>query len=87
VPLDTWRRQERAFGLLKKVYAKRAGIRGQQAAVVSPYARPYSGRTKPPSGGGGGSCAFAVGDTAKQPTAMTVKNRERGAKRRSAERG
>jgi hypothetical protein len=29
LPLDTWRRQERAFGLLKKVYAKRAAIRGQ----------------------------------------------------------
>jgi hypothetical protein len=28
--LDTWQRQERAFGLLKKVYAKRAAIRGQQ---------------------------------------------------------
>jgi hypothetical protein len=37
LPLDTWRRQERAFGLLKKVFAKPAGIRGQQAAVVSPY--------------------------------------------------
>jgi hypothetical protein len=30
LPLDTWRRQERAFGLLRKVYAKRAAIRGQQ---------------------------------------------------------
>ena len=30
--LETWRRQERAFGLLKKVYAKRAAIRGQQPA-------------------------------------------------------
>lgn len=27
VSLDTWRRQERAFGLLRKVYAKRAAIR------------------------------------------------------------
>ena len=26
---DTWRRQERAFGLLRKVYARRAEIRGQ----------------------------------------------------------
>jgi len=30
LPLDTWRRQERAFGLLRKVYAKQAVIRGQQ---------------------------------------------------------
>jgi hypothetical protein len=28
--LETWTRQERAFGLLKKVYAKRAKIRGEQ---------------------------------------------------------
>ena len=37
VPLDTWRRQERAFGLLRKVYAKRAGIRGQQQPTASSY--------------------------------------------------
>lgn len=30
LPLETWRRQERAFGLLHKVYAKRAAIRGRQ---------------------------------------------------------
>ena len=30
LPLETWRRQERAFGLLRKVYAKRAAIRGQE---------------------------------------------------------
>jgi len=36
LPLDTWRRQECAFGLLKRVYAKRAAIRGQQP-TVSPY--------------------------------------------------
>lgn len=30
--LETWRRQERAFGLLQKVYAKRAKIRGAQSA-------------------------------------------------------
>jgi hypothetical protein len=37
LPLDTWRRQEHAFGLLKKVYAKRAAIRGQQqSTLVSP---------------------------------------------------
>jgi hypothetical protein len=29
--LDQWHRQEKAFGLLKKVYAKRAAIRGQQS--------------------------------------------------------
>jgi hypothetical protein len=33
---DTWQRQERAFGLLKKVYAKRAAIRGQQQQQVPP---------------------------------------------------
>jgi hypothetical protein len=33
LPLETWQRQERAFGLLKKVYAKRAVIRGQQPIV------------------------------------------------------
>jgi hypothetical protein len=38
LPLDTWRRQERAFGLLRKVYAKRAAIRGQQPTVSS-YSR------------------------------------------------
>ena len=32
--LDSWRRQENAFGLLKKVYAKRAAIRGQQPAPI-----------------------------------------------------
>lgn len=36
LPLETWRRQERAFGLLKKVYAKRAAIRGQLQAPVAP---------------------------------------------------
>src|SRR5437868_4396884 len=34
LPLETWRRQERAFGLLKKVYGKRAAIRGQQQPVA-----------------------------------------------------
>ena len=28
--LDTWQRQKHAFGLLKKVYAKRAKLRGEQ---------------------------------------------------------
>ena len=31
--LDQWRRQESAFGLLKKIYARRAAIRGRQAAL------------------------------------------------------
>ena len=35
LPLETWRRQERAFGLLKKVYAKRAAIRGQQQSTLA----------------------------------------------------
>jgi len=34
--LDTWRRQERAFSLLKKVYAKRASIRGDQQSTFAP---------------------------------------------------
>jgi len=29
-PIETWQRQKRTFGLLQKVYAKRAAIRGQQ---------------------------------------------------------
>ena len=33
LPLDIWRRQERAFGLLRKIYAKRAALRGQQLTV------------------------------------------------------
>jgi hypothetical protein len=30
LPLETWLRQERAFGLLKEVYSRRAQLRGQQ---------------------------------------------------------
>jgi hypothetical protein len=33
LPLETWRRQEPAFGSMKKVYAKRAAIRGQRPSV------------------------------------------------------
>jgi hypothetical protein len=33
--LDRWQRQERAFGLLGKVYAKRAKLRGEQAAIAT----------------------------------------------------
>jgi hypothetical protein len=32
LPFETWRSQERAFGLLQKVYAKRAAIRWPAAA-------------------------------------------------------
>jgi hypothetical protein len=38
LPLETWLRQESAFGLLKKIYARRAQLRGQQplnAATVT----------------------------------------------------
>jgi hypothetical protein len=35
--LDQWRRQERAFGLLKNFYAKRAVIRGQQQSAPALY--------------------------------------------------
>jgi hypothetical protein len=33
--LETWTRQERAFGLLRKVYAKRAKLRGEQPQSVT----------------------------------------------------
>jgi hypothetical protein len=33
--LETWMRQERAFGLLRKVYAKRAKIRGEQPPITA----------------------------------------------------
>ena len=33
LPLETWTRQERAFGLMRKVYAKRAKIRGEQPPI------------------------------------------------------
>ncbi len=32
--LETWRRQEGAFGLMQKVYAKRSNLRGQQSTPV-----------------------------------------------------
>jgi len=41
LPLDTWRRQERAFGLLRKVYSKRAAIRGQQAPSVPEWSQQF----------------------------------------------
>jgi hypothetical protein len=33
LPLESWTRQECAFGLLRKVYAKRAKIRGEQPPI------------------------------------------------------
>ncbi len=33
--LETWRRQERAFGLLRKVYANRAKICGEQPPIAT----------------------------------------------------
>jgi hypothetical protein len=33
--LETWTRQEHAFGLLKKVYARRAKLRGEQAVTTN----------------------------------------------------
>jgi hypothetical protein len=41
LPLETWRRQECAFGLLRKVYAKRASIRGQQPPTVPAWPQPF----------------------------------------------
>lgn len=36
--LETWQRQERAFGLMRRVYAKRAALRGRQPTpVVQPF--------------------------------------------------
>jgi hypothetical protein len=35
LPLETWLRQERAFGLLNKVYSRRAQLRGQQPLNVT----------------------------------------------------
>ena len=33
LPLETWTRQERTFGLMRKAYAKRAKIRGEQPPI------------------------------------------------------
>jgi hypothetical protein len=38
LPLETWRRQESTFGLLKRVYARRAQLRGQQPLNAPPVA-------------------------------------------------
>jgi hypothetical protein len=39
--LETWRRQESAFGLLRKVYAKRAKIRGEQRPIATANIIPW----------------------------------------------
>jgi hypothetical protein len=39
--LETWMRQERAFGLLRQVYAKRAKIRGEQSQSVTANIIPW----------------------------------------------
>jgi hypothetical protein len=41
--LADWQRQERAFGLLRKVYAKRAAIRGQQQQQQAPPSHYWTG--------------------------------------------
>jgi hypothetical protein len=47
--LDTWQRQERAFGLLKKVYAKRAKLRGEQPPIATaPMTLPEPGAGNDP---------------------------------------
>jgi hypothetical protein len=45
LPLETWTRQERAFDLLRKVYANRAKIRGEQPPIP---ARPASSQHENP---------------------------------------
>src|SRR5207237_10006886 len=39
IGLETWQRQERSFRLLRKVYAKRAAIRGQQPPSVPDWSQ------------------------------------------------
>src|SRR6266436_5107253 len=41
ISLETRRRQERAFGLLRKVYAKRAALRGQQPPPFPEWPQPF----------------------------------------------
>jgi hypothetical protein len=47
LPLETWLRQESAFGLLKKVYSRRAQLRGQQP-LNGPVANAEQPTTEPP---------------------------------------
>jgi hypothetical protein len=48
LPLENWRRQESVFGLLKKVYARRAQLRGQQP-LNGPVANAEQPTTEPPA--------------------------------------
>jgi hypothetical protein len=50
LPLETWRRQESAFGLLKKVYSRRAQLRGQQPLnePVANAEQPTTPQQEPP---------------------------------------
>jgi hypothetical protein len=48
LPLESWLRQERAFGLLNKVYARRAQLRGQQP-LNGPVADAEQPTTDPPA--------------------------------------
>jgi hypothetical protein len=48
LPLETWLRQESAFGLLKKVYSRRAQLRGQQP-LTGPVANAEQPRTAQPA--------------------------------------
>ena len=41
ISLETWQRQERAFGLMKNVYAKRAVIRGRQQPSVPDWPQQF----------------------------------------------
>jgi hypothetical protein len=48
LPLETWLRQESTFGLLKKVYSRRAQLRGQEPLNV-PVANAEEPTTEPPA--------------------------------------
>jgi hypothetical protein len=48
LPLETWLRQESAFGLLNKVYSRRAQLRGQQP-LNGPVANAEQPTTEPPA--------------------------------------
>jgi hypothetical protein len=48
LPLEAWLRQESAFGLFKKIYARRAQLRGQQP-LNGPVANAEEPTTEPPA--------------------------------------
>jgi hypothetical protein len=56
LPLETWHRQKSAFGLLKKVYSRRAQLRGQQPLNAAPVA---NGEEKNAAPTGDGKSAVA----------------------------